>query len=97
MNEMNALFPVSAVWRFHCALKFAKKSEMKQSSALSTLQNVSFRKGALRFCFVASTLLERINLKLLTNILSTIGLITISSAKERVALVPMPFSSCLSI
>ena len=55
---------------FHCALKFAKKGEMKQSSALSTLQNGSFRKGALRFCFAASTLLERINLKLLTNILS---------------------------
>jgi len=49
------LFPVAAVWRFHGALKFAgKKSETKRSSALSTLQNGSFRKGALRFRFVAS-------------------------------------------
>ena len=51
---------------------------MKRTSALSTLQNSSFRKGTLRlfvfvclffaffFCFFASILLERINLKLLT-------------------------------
>ena len=40
---------------------------MKRSSALSTLQNGSLRKGTLRFRFVASILLERINFKLLTN------------------------------
>ena len=34
----------------HCVLKFAKK-RMKWSSALSTLQNGIFRKGALRFSF----------------------------------------------
>ena len=34
----------------HCVLKFAKK-RTKRSSALSTLQNVIFRKGALRFSF----------------------------------------------
>ena len=99
-------FPVTAGWRFHCALKFAKKSEMKRSSALSTLQSGSFRKGALCFRFVASILLERINLKLLTTeqiffhtiliTFPTIGLM-ISSAEARVALVPMLFSSCLSI
>ena len=44
----NKLFPVAAGWRFHCALKFGK---MKRSSTLSTLQNGSFRKGALRFSF----------------------------------------------
>ena len=38
------IFPVTAGWRFSCAVKFAKKSEMKRSSALSTLQNGSFRK-----------------------------------------------------
>ena len=40
---------------------------MKRSSALSTLQNGSFQKGTLCFRFVASILLERINLKLLKN------------------------------
>ena len=36
----------------HCALKLAKKkNEMKRSSALSTLQNDSFRKGTLYFSF----------------------------------------------
>ena len=36
----------------NCALKFAKKKkQMKRSSALSTLQNGSFRKGTLRFSF----------------------------------------------
>ena len=79
---------------------------MKRSSALSTLQSGSFRKGALCFRFVASILLERINLKLLTTeqiffhtiliTFPTIGLM-ISSAEARVALVPMLFSSCLSI
>ena len=50
----------------HCVLKFAKK-RTKRSSALSTLQNVIFRKGALRFRFLTSVLsLERITLKLLT-------------------------------
>ena len=34
----------------NCALKFAKKKkQMKRSSALSTLQNGSFRKRTLRF------------------------------------------------
>ena len=52
----------------NCALKFAKKKQMKRSSALSTLQNGSFRKGTLRFSFFfSSILLERINLKLLTS------------------------------
>ena len=53
----------------NCALKFAKKKKkMKRSSALSTLQNGSFRKGTLRFSFFfSSILLERINLKLLTS------------------------------
>ena len=35
----------------HCALKLAKNNEMKRSSALSTLQNGSFRKGTLHFLF----------------------------------------------
>ena len=36
----------------HCALKLAKKkNEMKRSSALSALQNGSFRKGTLHFSF----------------------------------------------
>ena len=36
----------------NCVLKFAKKKkQMKRSSALSTLQNGSFRKGTLRFSF----------------------------------------------
>ena len=34
----------------HCVLKISKK-RMKGSSALSTLQNGIFRKGALRFSF----------------------------------------------
>ena len=53
----------------NCALLFAKKKkQMKRSSALSTLQNGSFRKGTLRFSFLfSSILLERINLKLLTS------------------------------
>ena len=41
------LFPVA----LHCALNFAKKNEMKRSSALSTLQNKSLRKGTLHFSF----------------------------------------------
>ena len=105
------LFSVTAGWRFRCPLKFAKKSEMNQTSALSTLQNGSFRKGTLRFRFVASILLERISLKLLTNkyyrpevyhllivpiTFPTIRMM-ISSAEARVALVSMLFSSCLSI
>ena len=63
--------PPGGVFR-HCALKFAKKSRMKRSSALSTLHNGSFRKPRYFAFFVvvvvvfASILLERINLKLLT-------------------------------
>ena len=82
MNEMNALTPTNnnlvvffkrnyfrlpqgGVFTVHSSLR--KKSEIKRSSSLSTLQTGSFRKGALRFRFVASILLERIYLKLLTN------------------------------
>ena len=56
---------------------------MKQTSALSTLQNGSFRKGTLRFRFVASILLERISLKLLTNKYSFLGYTkTVDSVKR---------------
>ena len=74
MNEMNALTPTNNNLVEHrrvafslCTKVYEKKSEIKRSSSLSTLQTGSFRKGALRFRFVASILLERINLKLLTN------------------------------
>ena len=87
---------------FSLCTKVCVKSEMKRSSALSTLQNGSFRKGTLRLRFVASILLERINLKLHKQIFFHIVLITfptigmmISSAEARVALVPMLFSSCI--
>ena len=50
----------------HCLLKFTKK-RMKRSSALSTLQNDIFRKGALRFLFCYLHIITRtyfFNLKL---------------------------------
>ena len=50
----------------HCVLEFVKK-RMKRSSALSTLQNGIFRKGALRFLFcyfhiITSYLLTKFNI-----------------------------------
>ena len=50
-----------------CTKVCEKKCEMKRSSALSTLQNGSFRKGALRFRFVATTENKIVLLLLLCN------------------------------
>ena len=56
----------------HCALKFAKKNEIKRRSALSTLQN-GFRKVLCVFgFFLLPNLIFHINLKLLTTEIITV-------------------------
>ena len=81
MNEVNALtltndnlvaffFPCMAnetISGFHRVAFSLCTKVWRNEAKQSTLHNGSFRKGALHFRFVASILLERIYLKLLTH------------------------------